>query len=138
LVSACQKGSLSTLSLALDTDLWVRDYDEYTPPSGRVTWYLSREKYGAELAHVLADSFIWTEKPLILAPNPWDDKKGDKESEEEEDIQSTRDPDERAKRFEAAQLAIGQRQLVIAERVRQALYVIAGALVFLTVFLVLR
>ena len=135
LVNACKKASLATLSIGLKTDLWVRDYDLHTPPSGDVTWYLAPGEYGAEMAQVIADHFDWTEKALPLRRSPWDSETSGDEQENAADVS---DPEERAKRFEAAQIGLGERQLAIAERVRKALYFVGAMLALVVLILAFK
>lgn len=58
-------GRIAKLSFGIQADLYVRDYDIYTPPSGRVTWYLRPDNDGntnfPELATGKLTSLIWDE-----------------------------------------------------------------------------
>jgi hypothetical protein len=125
LVTACRRGSLATLSLGFHTNLWVHEYDWHTPPRLNVTWYVYPEHWGPNLTLTV---FRWTEKPLPLG-------------DEQEQVDSPAEQDKAAHAadtLEPAQPTVGERQLAIAERVRKALYVIAGALVLLVFFLMLK
>jgi hypothetical protein len=128
LATVCRKGALATFSLRFNTDLWVAEYDQHTPPSGDVTWHLSPCEYGSDVAFLALDDFYWTEKPLVLRP-----VRGSVEEENlGDDLDAPpSDPEARQKRFEADQLAI-------AERIRKTLYFVGAMLAVIALVLVLK
>jgi hypothetical protein len=66
LADACKSGKVERISLSCKTDLWVREYDWNTPPSGDVVWYLAPSKNGdaklPETAYGPVTNFGWSER----------------------------------------------------------------------------
>ncbi|SEC01945.1 hypothetical protein SAMN05519104_0581 [Rhizobiales bacterium GAS188] len=62
LVADYDAGLVSRISLFANTNMWIHEFDEHTPPSGWITWYLGPERNGrsSETAHGTLSSLSWS------------------------------------------------------------------------------
>jgi len=74
LESAYVAGRVTTLSMFLDTNLWIHDFDEHTPPSGDVTWFLvpevQRQSDMPRHESGRIKTFGWQEVPALRSKPP--------------------------------------------------------------------